>query len=261
MSKPLEAPASWQVLDFISDLHLHAGEPLTFGAWARHMAASQCDALFILGDLLEVWVGDDVLDHPTEGPFWADVVAVLHEASTRFPIYFMPGNRDFLVGERFLAATGMRALPDPTVLGWQGQRWLLSHGDALCIADHPYQRFRAEVRSPQWKAAFLAQPLADRIRAARAMRQASETQKQSAATWADVDPDAARQWLTENHCHRLIHGHTHHPAEHALGPGLVRCVLSDWDASSTPPRLEWLRARAPDAAHPNGQLDRVNIQP
>jgi UDP-2,3-diacylglucosamine hydrolase len=256
----LDAPASWQSIGFMSDLHLHAGDPHTFAAWAHHMERMPCDALFILGDLLEVWVGDDELDHPgEEGRFWAEVVAVLRAATTRVPVYFMPGNRDFLAGSRFLNACGMQALSDPTVLAWQGQRWLLSHGDALCTADLAYQKFRAEVRAPGWQAAFLAQPLDTRMATARSMRQASEAQKQRMTEWVDVDPQAARQWLELSHCQRLIHGHTHQAAVHTLGNGLQRHVLSDWDARSTPPRLEWIRAEAPDIAHPQGRLSRLEI--
>ena len=245
------ATASWQAVDFISDLHLQASEPGTFEAWVRYLrrpAPDRADALFILGDLFEVWVGDDVLHADalsTDHAFARACAAELRACSTHTPVYFLHGNRDFLLGAAALQACGMQDLSDPTVLVFQGQRWLLSHGDELCLADVDYLRFRAQVRSPQWQRDFLAQPLARREAIARELRAQSEARKRSTGhdpdLWADVDAEAARNWLRRAGAHTLIHGHTHRPAEHPLGNGLRRVVLSDWDVGATPPRAEVLR--------------------
>jgi UDP-2,3-diacylglucosamine hydrolase len=147
----------------------------------------------------------------------------------------------------------MTGLDDPTVLDFLGQRWLLSHGDALCLEDTDYQRFRREVRSPAWQQAFLARPLPEREALAGDMRARSETRKQALGNdpvlWADVDPDAAHQALQQANACTLIHGHTHRPARHTLGSGergqaLQRIVLSDWDLRARPKRAEVLRLDA-----------------
>lgn len=235
----LIAPSHWRTVDFISDLHLQASEPATVEAFQHYLQTTPADALFILGDLFEVWVGDDAIDEP--GSFEAEGCAALFEASRRLPLYFMHGNRDFLAGPAFLQRTGMNGLADPTVLVFGGERIVLSHGDLLCLADVDYQRFRVQARSSAWQQAFLAQPLATRRAQARGIRQESENKKQSGATYADVDGPAATAWLQAAHANTLVHGHTHRPALHALAPGLVRVVLSDWDAAALPPRLETLR--------------------
>jgi UDP-2,3-diacylglucosamine hydrolase len=241
----VQAPGHWRTVDFISDLHLQASEPATFEAWRTYMQHASCDALFILGDLFEVWVGDDLLEDPTEAAFPQACVQALHAATQRMPVYFMAGNRDFLVGERLLAATGMQGLSDPCTLTLGNERWVLSHGDALCLGDTDYQSFRRQVRAPTWQAHFLAQPLSQRLAMARQIRQASEQRKGTQITWADVDTAAAAALLQQHSAVRLIHGHTHQAAEHPLTESTTRCVLSDWDASSTPPRLEVLRWTAP----------------
>lgn len=247
----VQAPQHWQRVDFISDLHLDAHERATFDAWAQHMAHTPADALFILGDLFEVWVGDDNPD-----PFALQCIAVLKATAQRLPVYFMCGNRDFLVGADLLKASGMQGLSDPTVLDLgatgnaQPTRILLSHGDALCLDDHDYLAFRAQVRQPEWQAAFLAKPLTERQAYARDVRNKSEALKRSHTTqadctgYADVDSQAAIAWLKGADAQVLLHGHTHKPAAHDLGDGLSRWVLSDWHADSQPPRLEvlsWLR--------------------
>ena len=265
----LRAPAHWQAVDFFSDLHLQASDSATFDRWRRHLQqplAQRASALFILGDLFEVWVGDDALTrqpddalHP-ERPFQRGCIELLREHSRHTPTFFMAGNRDFLVGPAALQAAGMTGLADPTVLVMHGQRWLLSHGDALCLEDHDYQRFRAEVRGPAWQADFLRRPLAEREALARELRARSEARKsaqgQDPALWADVDADAARRWLQQASAHTLIHGHTHRPARHALGEldgrACERVVLSDWDLSARPPRADLLRLNA-------GGLKRVSL--
>lgn len=248
----LAAPAHWRTVDFLSDLHLQASEPVTLAAWRHYLQTTPADALFILGDLFEVWVGDDVLDEP--GSFEAQACALLQAASRRHALFFLHGNRDFLIGARFARHTGAHLLHDPTVLIWQGQRLLLSHGDALCLQDVDYQRFRQQARSQAWQQPFLAQPLAQRRAQARAMRTESEARKQSGVVYADVDAAAATAWLQAAQAGTLVHGHTHRPGEHALGPGLARAVLSDWDLAAHPPRGDVLRLSA-------AGLERIAIAP
>jgi UDP-2,3-diacylglucosamine hydrolase len=232
------APAHWRTVDLVSDLHLQAADAATFGAFQGYLETSPADAIFILGDLFEVWVGDDAAALPG---FEAQCAAILQKAAARRPIYFMHGNRDFLLGADFAARTGITLLEDPSVLVLHGERWLLSHGDLLCLEDTDYLRFRAQVRSPAWQQAILAQPLEERRTLARSVRAQSEDRKQSPGmVWADVDADAARDWLHRAGAATLVHGHTHKPADHELGHGLRRIVLSDWDAAARPPRAQLL---------------------
>jgi UDP-2,3-diacylglucosamine hydrolase len=261
----LQAPSHWRHVDFISDLHLQASEVATVHAWQHYMQSTRADAVFILGDLFEVWVGDDVIDAEVDNSvadpdqaqgFEARCAQVLQAASQRLDIFFMHGNRDFLLGPTFAKACGMTLLDDPTVLNFAEQRWLLSHGDALCRSDTDYMQFRSQVRSVPWQRDFLGKPLAQRQEIARALRTQSETRKRSGVTYADVDIEATCDWLRTAQGSILIHGHTHKPADHDLAKGLRRIVLSDWDASATPPRAEVLRL---SVAHP-GQATGSTIQ-
>jgi len=238
----LQADPAWRCIDLLSDVHLHADMPRTFAAWRDHLLGTPADVVLMLGDLFEVWVGDD---SATSG-FAADCVAVLRQASRQRALAFLPGNRDFLVGAGLLAATGMQLLADPTVLQAFGQRWLLTHGDALCLADTAYQQFRRQVRSPAWQQSFLAQPLTEREHQARAMRDASAAHQagMDPAQWSDVDDSAAAQWLAAASCSAMIHGHTHRPAIHALPGGGTRHVLGDWDFDHGAPRARALRLTA-----------------
>ena len=234
----LVAPPAWRTVDLISDLHLQASELATIEAWQGYLQTTPADALVILGDLFEVWVGDDAADQPG---FEAQCVELLQRTAQRMPVFFMHGNRDFLVGQAFAAQCGVTLLDDPTVLVLHGERWLLSHGDALCLEDTEYLQFRAQVRTPEWQAAFLARPLEERRALARAIRTQSEDRKRDPSTlWADVDANAAREWLQRAGASALIHGHTHRPAVHDLGHGLRRIVLSDWDVAAQPPRAQLL---------------------
>ncbi len=230
------APSDWRMVDFLSDVHLDASEVATFNAWANHLNTTPANALFILGDLFEVWIGDD-----TQDPFHLQCMEVLRTTAKRIPVFFMCGNRDFLVGSYWLQFTDVQGLQDPCVLELAKQKVLLSHGDALCIDDTDYMTFRQQVRSNAWQEAFLAKPLSERQQIAKDLRTQSKARQQTQTDYVDVDTNTARVWLHENNCKLLIHGHTHRPATHDLGDGLSRMVLSDWEALATPPRLEVLR--------------------
>ncbi|MBI3154165.1 MAG: UDP-2,3-diacylglucosamine diphosphatase [Burkholderiales bacterium] len=223
------APAAWRRIDFVSDLHLASALPRTFDAWATHLLHTPADAVLMLGDVFEVWVGDD----QRGGAFEQHCVQVLAEAASRRCIGFMPGNRDFLLGEAMRRDGGLMALADPTALDAWGQRLLLTHGDALCLADNAYQRFRAESRSERWQRDFAALPLAERLARAGAARAESDRRRRAQpfdpALWADVDPAAAVAWMHAAGCHDLIHGHTHRPGDEVIAPGYTRHVLTDWD--------------------------------
>ena len=231
--------SAWQHLTFISDLHLQASQQTTFQVWRHAMHSLQTDALFILGDLFEVWVGDDILEAP-EGDFERQCCAVLRQMADRCPVYWMVGNRDFLWGVKAAQESGMQTLQDPCVVQTMQGRWLLSHGDALCIADTAYQAFRQQVRASQWQSDFLSKPLVQRLQIARELRAQSEAFKQTQKVWIDVDNAAAMASLQQYEASMLIHGHTHQPALHTLSADHQRLVLSDWDASATPARAEWL---------------------
>lgn len=236
----IDAPPSWRCIDFISDLHLADDTPRTFTAWRDYLLNTRANAVFILGDLFEAWVGDDAR---FEG-FEATSAAVLTDAAAKRDLAFMVGNRDFLLGAEMLAACGIRALHDPSVLVAFGQRVLLSHGDEWCIADVDYQRFRRQVRDPAWQAQVLAKPLAERRLLARSIR--SESERRSAehrGEWADVDTPTALHWLGATRSSTLVHGHTHRPATEALAAGVTRHVLSDWDLDHAE-RAEVLRLQA-----------------
>ena len=233
------APPDWRAIDFISDLHLAVSTPLTFAAWACHLRHTRADAVFILGDLFEVWVGDDL----AERGFEARCVEVLRETATRKAIAFMAGNRDFLVGDAILEANGVMRLQDPTLIDAFATRVLVSHGDALCLGDVGYQRYRRLVRRPGLQRAFLSLPLAWRRALGRAARQRSDSLHPARERrFIDVDADATLGWVASADVPVLIHGHTHAPASHALAPGSARHVLSDWDLDGDgTPRAEVLR--------------------
>ena len=236
----LQAPLAWHHVDLISDLHLQASELATFEAWRHFMATTTAQAVLILGDLFEVWVGDDAV---AQDPFLQRCADVLRDTAQRIPVAFMPGNRDFLIGPDFLLACGVQALADPTLLQLGDQRIVLSHGDALCLDDSDYQTFRQQVRSAAWQRGFLAKPLNERLALARAMRQQSENQKQTHTVYADADPSLCADWLEGAQATRLVHGHTHRPTDHPAGrDGLsLRQVLSDWSLDHAPTRAQALR--------------------
>ena len=216
---------------FISDLHLCSGRPQStrafFGFLERE--ARGADALYILGDLFEYWVGDDDLDDP----FNAEVVAALARlVAGGVPVYLMHGNRDFVIGAAFARASGVQLLPDPTVLDLYGHAVLLMHGDTLCTLDLEYQAFRREARSQAWIERLLGQPLAERKAAVEALRRKSEQEKRiKAPEIMDVAPAEVEAQLRRHGYPRLIHGHTHRPARHLHivdGHACERWVLADW---------------------------------
>ena len=220
---------------FISDLHLDTERPQItelFGRFLRSEAYG-ADALYILGDLFEAWVGDD--DPSETGAF---VARELHELqASGVPVHFIRGNRDFLLGEDFAQRAGMRILPDPSVVMLYGEPTLIMHGDTLCTDDLAYQQFRAQTRNPQWQAQFLAQPLAARIAFAQQARAASRAhqsglkQQGTMETITDVSPAMVESTFGRYGLSRIIHGHTHRPAVHELmieGRPCERIVLGDW---------------------------------
>ena len=274
--KEIIAPADWAAIDFISDLHLQAENPATLAAWKAYMARTPASALIILGDLFEVWVGDDCLapqaiahaDHGvahTEPPtpsFAAECAAVIRATAQRMPVFIMAGNRDFLMGPALMEACQATALADPCTLIFGGSRWLLSHGDALCTDDLPYQAFRRQVRSSAWQSAFLARPLAERVAIAADIRSRSENTKRSTSHYIDLNPDACKQWLEMADAPQLIHGHTHQPGQHSLSAQQTRTVLSDWDFDARPHRGDLLRLHkhAPHGLQ-SARLERLAVQP
>ena len=210
---------------------------------AGYLRTTPADAVFILGDLFEVWIGDDTRSQSFEQA----CVQALRDAAGHRHLAFMAGNRDFLVGPAMCSDAMLHHLHDPTVLQAFGQCWLLTHGDALCLDDIDYQAFRRLVRSDAWQQAFLAKPLDERAHLARAIRQESQSRKDAATSsmvWADVDSTAALAWLEAAGCPQMIHGHTHRPGVTALGPGQARHVLSDWDFDHGSARADALRLDA-----------------
>ena len=248
-----EAPETWRTVDFISDLHLQEKETATFEVWQAYMQNTTADAVFILGDLFEVWVGDDAADQHV---FLQKCAAVLKACASKRQVAFMRGNRDFLVGSAFLNKCHVLDLQDPTVLNFASQKWLLSHGDAGCLGDKDYQSFRQVVRQAHWQEDFLAKTLTERESIARQLRSQSEIlKKNSSAVYADVADEWSTQMLQEAGATCLVHGHTHRPALHSLSeaPLMQRYVLSDWDAASIRPRAEVLRW------HVEGKVERINL--
>jgi len=216
---------------FISDLHLTEERP---EANERFIALLEdqgraADALYILGDFFEYWIGDDDLDEP----FNAVIAGLLKGLTGRgVPLYLMHGNRDFLIGEGFCAATGASLLPDPTVAEIGGVKTLLVHGDTLCTDDVEYQAWRRKARDPAFQAAFLAKSLAERRQTVSQMREKSrQVVQEKTAEIMDVNDDAVRQAMRSAGVRRLIHGHTHRPGRHELdidGQRGERWVLPDW---------------------------------
>lgn len=216
---------------FISDLHLSPRSPGATRIFLDFLAgrARQAEALYILGDLFEAWIGDDDL----ADPYHAEIAAAFRQATdSGLPIALLHGNRDFLTGPTFSAATGVSLLSDPHILSVTAWQFVLSHGDALCTGDKEYMAFRQQVRQAEWQAAFLARPLAERRALAAQMRARSELEKQDKAAYLmDVDASETDDFLRQHGYATMIHGHTHRPAMHdhiVDGIHVERWVLSDW---------------------------------
>ena len=216
---------------FVSDLHLSPERPAISGLFRDFLArqARQAAALYILGDLLEYWAGDDDLTEPLNAAICAALKQVT-EAGTQ--LFFMPGNRDFLIGPGFARASGATLLTEPHLVDIAGSATLLLHGDTLCTDDAAYQEFRNKVRSAAWQASFLARPLAERKAQIEALRQESNQEKQfKSVAIMDVNAAAVAAVLRSHAYPRLIHGHTHRPARHRHqvdGHACERWVLGDW---------------------------------
>ena len=222
---------------FVSDLHLDPSRPAItelFGGFLDG-EARRADALYILGDLFEAWVGDD--DPAETGAFVAGRLRALVDAGV--PVSFIRGNRDFLLGAGFARRCGMRLLPDPAVVSLYGEPVLLMHGDLLCSDDTAYQAFRAQTRDAAWQQKFLSQPLPARLAFAAQARAASQAHQSGMKksdnaqfeTVTDVTPSAVGSTFTRFGIDTLIHGHTHRPKMHALqvdGRDCQRIVLGDW---------------------------------
>ncbi|MBI3771405.1 MAG: UDP-2,3-diacylglucosamine diphosphatase [Gammaproteobacteria bacterium] len=215
---------------FIADIHLGEEHPGISERFIRFIddQARHAEALYILGDLFEAWVGDDVITADQQ-----PAISALRELTkSGVPVYVMHGNRDFLLGADFEAATGCQLLSDPTVIDLYGQRTLLMHGDTLCTDDHEYQAFRSQVRDPAWQLQFLNLSAEQRLATARHYRQ--ESQRLSHAKQMeimDVTPAAVTAVMQHHGVPRLIHGHTHRPALHEImldGSRAQRIVLGDW---------------------------------
>ena len=215
---------------FISDLHLEAERPEIGEQFLDFLSgeARQADALYILGDLFETWVGDD-----DPNPHYAQMkVAIRALVDSGVPVFFMHGNRDFVIGAKFAEETGVVILDDPHPIEMFGRQVLLSHGDAFCIDDIEYQRARAKTRDPQWQAMMLAKPLQERLDFAEQARLQSEQHKeQSSQQIMDVNQGAIVEIFRETSVAILLHGHTHRPAVHKFDLGertVTRIVLGDW---------------------------------
>jgi UDP-2,3-diacylglucosamine hydrolase len=215
---------------FVSDLHLDPERPAVTGLFLDFLArqAGQADAIYILGDLFEAWIGDD-----DTSPLNQAVCAGLKDcADTGSPVYVMHGNRDFLLGRLFASQAGCTLLEDPTVIDLYGTPTLLMHGDLLCTDDTEYMKFRDTVRDTAWQSTLLAKPLEERRAMAREMRQASREQNSGKPdAILDVNAQAVIDAMARHGVRRLIHGHTHRPGIHELaidGEPAQRIVMGDW---------------------------------
>lgn len=224
---------------FISDLHLEAERPEIGEQFLAFLAgpARTADALYILGDLFEAWIGDD-----DPSPYYAEMKAAIRTLTdSGVPVYFMHGNRDFMIGERFATDTGVTLLADPCPVELYGEKVLLSHGDALCTDDVEYQQVRAMTRNPDWQAMMMSKSVEERIAFARQAREQSATHNKGAAMEiVDVNQDAVEATIREHGVNILLHGHTHRPAVHPFHVDdhpVHRIVLGDWYEQGS--MVEW----------------------
>ncbi|WP_395498618.1 UDP-2,3-diacylglucosamine diphosphatase [Rickettsiella endosymbiont of Litargus connexus] len=216
---------------FISDLHLSSDQPAITQLFLNFLQyqAKQAEALYILGDLFEIWVGDDNLSTYNQS-----IIAALAElTASGIATYFMPGNRDFLIGKRFIQQTGCRYLTDPTMIDLYGNPTLLTHGDSWCTLDKHYQRYRRWSRNPFWQFLFLHLPLVWRQKIANFLRNQEHSTASTDATKYDVTlPDMLACLKHYSGTQQIIHGHTHLPSIQLIkiadDTWIKRFVLSDW---------------------------------
>ncbi|MDK9366457.1 UDP-2,3-diacylglucosamine diphosphatase [Lelliottia wanjuensis] len=215
---------------FIADLHLQTEEPAITAGFLRFLRgeALSADALYILGDLFEAWIGDD-----DPNPLHREMAAAIKAlVDSGVPCFFIHGNRDFLIGKGFARESGMTLLPEEKVLDLYGRKVLIMHGDTLCTDDTGYLAFRAKVHTPWIQTLFLALPLFIRNRIAAKMRAGSKAANSSKSmTIMDVNPQAVVDVMEKHRVQWLIHGHTHRPDVHSLtanGEPARRVVLGAW---------------------------------
>ncbi len=241
---------------FISDLHLSESQPRTTQTFFDFLqqCASQAQELYILGDLFEYWAGDDDLGNPYHKGI-ADALCALSDTGVK--IFWIAGNRDFLVGPEFAQATGLTLLPDPFVACIGNKRIALTHGDAQCTDDTAYMAFREQVRQEQWQTTFLLLPLSQRKTIIAGLRHDSRQAKnEKSYDIMDVNALAIKDLFDATDTAIMIHGHTHRPARHDIfsnGKQHVRYVLPDWDAEAKVPRGGWV------AIDTNGEIMRYDI--
>ncbi|WP_343650636.1 UDP-2,3-diacylglucosamine diphosphatase [Herbaspirillum sp.] len=237
---------------FVSDLHLQASLPRTTAAFLSFLQhqARRTQQLYLLGDIFEYWAGDDDLVTPYNRQI-ADALKAVQAQDVQ--LFWMAGNRDFLVGQGFAEAAGMTLLDDPTVVTLAGRRLALAHGDAQCTDDLAYMAFRAQVRQPAYQQQFLAMPLAQRKAIIEGIRKNSQDANQSKEmAIMDVNADAIAALFTQTESDVLIHGHTHRPALHRLDDGeppRLRYVLPDWEYDVETPRGGWISLSADGVLH------------
>jgi len=216
---------------FVSDLHLSPDTPNTSAAFFSFLQNQAADAtqLYLLGDLFEYWPGDDYVDSPFPHQVCQELKRVSDNGTK---IFWLSGNRDFLVGSAFAAAAGLTLLNEPHIVEIGDRKILLVHGDAQCTDDTAYMAFRTQVRNPEWQAAFLARPLAERKSIIAGMREGSRAaQKEKSMAIMDVNTEQIATLFKTHGVNLLIHGHTHRPDIHHTPEG-VRYVLPDWDCES-----------------------------
>ncbi|MCP4876457.1 MAG: UDP-2,3-diacylglucosamine diphosphatase [Gammaproteobacteria bacterium] len=222
---------------FISDCHLDDSRPQVTRELINFLdvRAATARCLYILGDLFEVWLGDDnpVLE-------FRPVVSSLQRLARKTDIFFMAGNRDFLLGQAFAQEAGINLLEEPHILQLDTSRVVLIHGDTLCTDDHDYQAFRSMVRSQKWQADFLSRPLSERQQIATQLRSDSaNAMSRKTLEIMDVNPRAVQDCFLQNEIDTIVHGHTHRPAIHQYEANRRRIVLGNW--TPEPSYLSWKR--------------------
>lgn len=224
---------------FISDLHLDPSRPLIIQQFLEllHALEGEAASLYILGDLFEYWIGDDILNTPEGAPFGPIVQSIQQLSSTGTQIYFTHGNRDFLIGDSFAERTGCTLLPEQQIIRLNGVPTLIMHGDTLCTDDIEYQQARKLMHSPQWQSEILQLSIPERIQKALELRmQSQQTTQSQREEILDANQQTIEKVMREEGVRQLIHGHTHRPGVHEFaldGQAATRIVLGDWyDQSS-----------------------------